>query len=66
MKQGMTLTELAQELERQQEKKRDYVAESKALSVVVHEPKDAKKDIRLEVDGVGRFEIGDHARNQTS
>lgn len=57
MKTGKTLVELAQELERQNEAKKDYVADSSAVTMA----EDAKT---VEIDGVGHFGITQHAENQ--
>lgn len=57
MKQGKNLTELAQEIERQNAAKHDYVADSSALTML----NDGKS---ISIDGVGAFGITQSARRQ--
>lgn len=56
MKQGKTLTQMAAELERQQNQKRDFVAPTPLLKML--------DDGRLAVDGNEVFETGQHFQNQ--
>jgi len=57
MKQGMSITDLAKELERQAKAKRDYVANTTALALA----DDAKT---IGVQGNGNYVLGEHARRQ--
>lgn len=56
MKQGISITDLAVEIERQAEAKHDYIADHSALSVT--------EDGKLRVMGVGHFGLNNHARRQ--
>ena len=59
MKTGKTLSQLAAEIERQHETKRDYVANLDAVTMVAQggEP-------RLAVEGTGNFGVTEIAHNQ--
>jgi hypothetical protein len=57
MKQGMSLTDLARELERQNEAKKDYVADTSAISM-------ANDGKTLSIQGAGSFGVTPHARRQ--
>ena len=57
MKSGMTLTQLATEVERQHEAKRDYIADSRRVVMTA----DAKG---LELETVGAFPMTQHAKRQ--
>jgi len=60
MKQGRTLTELAQEIERQQVAKRDYLADTRSVAI---EPT-SEGGVVLAASDIGRFPINAHAHNQ--
>lgn len=62
MKTGKSLIELAAELTRQQESKRDFVASTRSLAF--HEPLGAKQPFTLEVDNEGSFDINELTHNQ--
>ena len=68
MKQGKTLQELAAEVQRQSEAKRDFTADTRQLKVI---PADGdfeewKAGPALEVNGMGRFPIRDTAHSNVS
>jgi hypothetical protein len=63
MKNGKTLVELATELERQQEAKRDFVADTRKLRLDAWRP-DAGSDVLMQVGSVARCAVGDHAHRQ--
>jgi hypothetical protein len=60
MKQAMTLTELAAELERQNGAKKDYVAPTTAMSLIPAGSNAGK----VQIHGVGNFAMTQHARRQ--
>jgi hypothetical protein len=60
MKAGKTLTELAQELERQSETKKDYIASTESLEMT------NTGEMAIEGDTRQEFEIADHAHTQIS
>ena len=62
MKQSLTLTQMAQELERQQSAKRDFLAPDRSLQLVTID--DRTTDIRMELPDVGRFPIQPYAHGQ--
>jgi hypothetical protein len=62
MKAGKTLVELAQELQRQQESKRDFIADTREL--VLHQPGPGNPVYSLGVNGHGRFAVTDHTHHQ--
>lgn len=62
MKKGKSLIELAAELTRQQESKRDFVASTQSL--MFHEPLGAKQPFTLEVGNEGSFDINELTHNQ--
>ena len=62
MMKGMTLTQLAEELERQKNAKRDFMADTKELVVV--EDKDSPTNLTMKVGGSGEFPINKHAVRQ--
>jgi len=67
MKTGRTLTALAEEIERQRDAKRDFVADTRQLSVVLPEAADLpgdRRDVMLAVDGQDTFPITHHALRQ--
>jgi hypothetical protein len=66
MKLGKTLTELAQEIERQAEVKRDYVASTKDLKIVGANGGTIDTVVKLELGGKSGelFDIGDTAHDQ--
>lgn len=59
MKQGMTLQELAKEIERTESAKKDFVAPTTKLWT-----KSEDNQIRLDIDGIGNFGVNNHAHNQ--
>lgn len=61
MKQGMSLTKMAQELERQQASKRDFVANTGALTYI---PPVEGKPESIALDGTGQFGIRPYAHGQ--
>ncbi len=68
MKTGQTLQEMAKELERQKDVKRDFVAPTQELEVTVTpstEPKEIP-DFQMRVNGHGSFHIKDTAHDQLS
>ena len=75
MKSGMTLQEMAKELERQKEVKRDFIAPTTELSVQMSAPpmnifeKEGVKvpaQFEMKVNGHGKFFIGEVAHDQIS
>lgn len=56
MKSGRTLTEVAQELERQLQSKKDYVADSRRLML--------RPTGKVDVEGIGEFGVTHHAHAQ--
>jgi len=65
MLQGKTLTELAAELERQNESKHDYTARSGAVSMVLDEiVEETQRQAKMELPGQGRFDINRVAHSQ--
>ena len=62
MKTDLTLTQMAQELERQQQAKRDFVAPDQSLQVVATD--DANSELHLELPEVGQFPIRPYAHGQ--
>jgi len=67
MKQGRSLTELAMEIERRAELKSDYVADSSKVKLVPeNRDYDSWEKVNMEIDGIGDFEIADHAHSQLS
>jgi hypothetical protein len=61
MKQGRTLKELAQEIERQSEVKRDFISPSSSLEMnrKMHTPGKPSPAFSFEVRGKGNFEVND-------
>lgn len=59
MKTGKTLSELAAEIERQNETKKDYIAKSDAVTMVA-----ADNTPRLAIEGIGNFGITEIAHGQ--
>lgn len=59
MKQGKTLSELAAELTRQQEVKKDYLVEANAIEMVNDD-----NGVAISIDGLGSFGINDIAHSQ--
>jgi len=59
MKTGKSLTELAAEIERQAESKKDYIAPAQSMGLVVVE-----KEARFALPGIGDFGITPHAHGQ--
>lgn len=75
MKPGMSLQEMAAELERQKKVKRDFIAPSDELEVKLFNDQVTRRDgekltnperLEMQVNGHGRFEIGDIAHDQLS
>lgn len=69
MKTGKSLQELAAELERQKEVKRDFIAPTTELKMNVEIPmpladEKPKPELKIEVNGHGAFDIGDTAHDQ--
>lgn len=56
MKEGKNLKELAEEIMRQSEQKKDFIIPMQKMSV--------KDDLNLDVEGIGSFSINDHAHRQ--
>lgn len=63
MKSGRSLQSLAQEIERQAQTKRDFIAPTKELAVITSNAPDSK-DVALSVGAAGTFEINETAHNQ--
>jgi len=61
MKAGMTLTQMAAELERQQETKKDFVAPNSMVRMTANE---AGKDVRISLGDKGDFAVTDYAHGQ--
>lgn len=66
MKQGRTLSELALELERQQNQKKDFIADTRELALnpymaIEENPTDR---FAMKVNGHGSFEVTDHTHGQ--
>ncbi len=66
MKTGLTLTELAAELERQRKERRDFVADTRKMSMHSAVAPDGEPVSVLQIDGVdkGTFGVTDHAHRQ--
>jgi hypothetical protein len=60
MKTELSLTKLAQEIKRQRETKKDYVAETTALSMI----KGGSNVGKIQMHGIGNFAVTVHARKQ--
>lgn len=67
MKTGKTLSELAREIERRANSKKDYVADSRNLRVVPGNGDWSESNTaHLEIDEIGKFPITDHSHSQIS
>lgn len=62
MKTGRTLSELAYELERQQETKRDFIADTRELEI--KQPTDDLDGFRMKLNGHGDFHISNNTHRQ--
>ena len=65
MLQGRSIVQLAQEIERQKVAKKDYIANTSQMNMVVTEPDgDGKRHTRLELPDIDSFGINDIAHDQ--
>lgn len=62
MKTGKTLSELAMELEKQQETKRDFIADTRELEIV--QPTEINNEFRMKLNGHGDFHVSDNTHRQ--
>jgi len=65
MKTGLSLTQMAEELERQVSYKRDFVAPNEKVSMTVA-VQENKADVRISLDNTGTFLVTDYAHGQLS
>lgn len=64
MKQGRSLQELATELERQRDAKRDYVADTRKVRLMFADAEQEHSKPRLSIEQVGDFAVLPHAHRQ--
>jgi hypothetical protein len=70
MKKGRTLMELAQEVQDRAERKKDYVADTRQVSldtrVVAPTVEDYKTEVKMQLNGIGEFDMDGHTHGQIS